>query len=91
LKRFAGGLGRYVANDAALADPEVKKNLLVQTTAEAAKGAVDEGPFFFNTPPQYSQPAGDYGTLVSQKKLAPKEAATKMIDEMNKSLADATH
>src|SRR5207302_5186560 len=90
MKRWAGEFGRMGANDVAMNDPEVQKNALLKTTSEAfAKAGVDEAPFFFPTPPQWSQPVADYGTLVLQKKIAPKEAAAKAIEEINKKLADA--
>jgi multiple sugar transport system substrate-binding protein len=88
MKRWAGEFGRMVANDAAMADPEVQKNPLLRTTTEAYKIGVDEAPFFFNTPPMWSQPMADYGTLVLQKKVPPKEAAAKAIEEINKKLAE---
>jgi hypothetical protein len=73
-----------------MADPEVQKNPLLKTTTEAFKIGVDEAPFFFPTPPQWSQPIADHGTLVSQKKETPKDGAQKAIQEINTKLAEAT-
>ena len=90
MKRWAGEFGRMNANDVAMADPAVQKNALLKTTTEAFKVAgVDEAPFFFPVPAGWSQPLSDYGTLVFQKKLTPKEAAPKAIEEINKKLAEA--
>lgn len=86
--RFAAQLGRYLANDQALQDPEVQANWLVQLTAKAFGDAIDEGPFMMQVAAGWGQPEIDYGTLVWEGEMEPGEAAEAMITEMNAILAE---
>jgi multiple sugar transport system substrate-binding protein len=86
--RFASELGRYLANDRALAQPEVQENWLVQLTATAFNDAIDEGPFMKQVAAGWSQPEIDYGTLVYEEQMEPQEAAEQMIAEMNEILSE---
>ena len=86
--RFAGGLGRFLANDKALEDPAAQENWLVQLTAKAFAEAVDEGPFMMQVAGGWSQPETDYGTLVWEGDMEPGEAAEAMVAEMNDILAE---
>jgi multiple sugar transport system substrate-binding protein len=86
MKRFAAGLGRYVSNDAVLADPEIKNNPLLQLTAKAFDTAVPESPFMVDLPEQFFQPMADNGSLILLGKETPPQAAKNAIDQMNKAL-----
>jgi maltose-binding protein MalE len=86
MKRFAAGLGRYVSNDAVLADPEIKNNPLLQLTAKAFDTAVPESPFMVDLPEQFFEPMADNGSLILLGKETPPQAAKNAIDQMNKAL-----
>jgi multiple sugar transport system substrate-binding protein len=84
--RFAEGLGRLVANDAALATPEVQANLLVKTTATAFGSAVDETPLMQKLPANFQQPIGDAVAAVGSGSLDPAAAGQQIVDGLNQSL-----
>jgi len=86
MKRFAAGIGRYVSNDVVLADPEIKKNALLQLTSKAFATAVPEVPLMADLPEQFLQPMADNGTLILLGKQTPQQAAKNAIDQMNQSL-----
>jgi multiple sugar transport system substrate-binding protein len=84
--RFAAGLGRLVANDAALATPEVQANVLVKTTATAFPSAVDETPLMQKLPANFQQPIGDAVAAVGSGSLDPAAAGQQIIEGLNQSL-----
>jgi len=86
-KRFAVNLGRFMANDKVLADPEVQKNWLVILTGKSFQEAMLEGPLMKKVAAGWSQPEIDYGNAVDQGTMTPQEAAEKLITEMNKILS----
>ncbi len=90
MKRFAAGLGRFVSNDVVLADPEIKKNALLQLTAKAFDTAVPESPLMVDLPEQLFQPMADNGTLILLGKETPQQAAKNAIDQMNKALEQSS-
>jgi multiple sugar transport system substrate-binding protein len=84
---WAAGIGRLVANDKALAQPEVKSNWLVQLTGKAYNNAIDESLMMKPVATGFGQPESDYGSKVDTGAITPAEAAPKMIDEINKILS----
>jgi multiple sugar transport system substrate-binding protein len=84
--RFAAGLGRLVANDAALATPDVQANVLVKTTATAFPSAVDETPLMQKLPANFQQPIGNAVAAVGSGSLDPAAAGKQIIDALNASL-----
>jgi multiple sugar transport system substrate-binding protein len=84
---WAAEIGRLMANDKALQQPEVQKNWLVQLTGKAFNSAVDEALFMRKVATGFSQPEIDYGNLVDTGSMKPAEAAQAMVDEINKILA----
>jgi multiple sugar transport system substrate-binding protein len=85
--KFASGIGRLMANDKALAQPEVQANYLVQLTGKAFNTAVDEALFMKKVASGWTQPEIDYGNQVDTGAMSPSEAAEKMIADMNSILA----
>ena len=86
LKRLAAGIGRYVANNKALNDPEVKKNALVQLTATVANEG-NVGDFgLVHVPDNLTQPMNSYGDQVSKGTISPEEGAAKALAEINQKL-----
>jgi maltose-binding protein MalE len=69
-----------------LADPEIKKNALLQLTAKAFATAVPESPLMAELPEQFFQPMADNGNLILLGKETPQQAAKNTIDQMNQSL-----
>jgi multiple sugar transport system substrate-binding protein len=84
--RFAAGLGRLVANDAALATPDAQANPLVKTTATAFQSAVDETPLMQKLPANFQQPIGDAVAAVGSGSLDPAAAGQQIVDGLNQSL-----
>ena len=85
--RWTAKIGRIMANDKALAQPDAKANWLAQVTYEAYKYAMSEGAFMKKIATGWSQPEIDYGTQVDTGVLTPVDAAKKMIDDENKILS----
>ena len=81
--QFASGLGRLVANDVALADPAVKSNELVQTTAAAFKSSADEVPLMRDMPSDFLNAFGDVLTAVDRGEMAPADGGQKIVDGLN--------
>jgi multiple sugar transport system substrate-binding protein len=85
--KWAATIGRLMANDKALAQPDVMKNALVQVTGKAFNTGMDEARFMQKTATGYGQPEVDFGSQVDTGKLTPAEAAPKLIDAINKILS----
>jgi multiple sugar transport system substrate-binding protein len=85
--KWAATIGRLMANDKALQQPDAMKNALVQVTGKAFNNAVDEALFMQKTATGYGQPEIDFGTQVDTGKVTPADAAPKMIDAINKILS----
>ena len=85
--KWAATIGRLMANDKALQQPDAMKNALVQVTGKAFNNAVDEALFMQKTATGYGQPEIDFGTQVDTGKMTPAEAAPQMITAINKILA----
>lgn len=84
--KWAATIGRLMANDKALQQPDVQKSALVQITGKAFNNAIDEARMMQKNVTGWAQPEIDYGTQVDAGKLTPAEAAPKMIDAINKIL-----
>jgi multiple sugar transport system substrate-binding protein len=84
---WAAQIGRLMANDKALEQPEVKANWLVQLTGKAFNTGMDEANFMKKTATGYGQPEVDYGNQVDTGALTPQDASPKMIAEINKVLS----
>jgi len=87
-KRFAVNLGRFMANDKVVADPEVQKNWLVALTGKCFNSAMLEGPLMKKVATGWSQPEIDNGAAVDQGSMTAKEAAEKLIADMNQILSE---
>jgi multiple sugar transport system substrate-binding protein len=85
--KWAATIGRLMANDKALQQPDAMKNALVQVTGKAFNNAVDEALFMQKTATGWGQPEIDFGTQVDTGKVAPADAAPQMIAAINKILA----
>jgi ABC-type glycerol-3-phosphate transport system substrate-binding protein len=84
---WAAQIGRLMANDKALEQPDAKANWLVQLTGKAFNSAVDETLFMKKVATGFGQPEVDFGNQVDTGVATPKDAAPKMIDAINKILA----
>lgn len=84
---WAAQIGRLMANDKALAQPDAQANWLVQLTGKAFNSAIDEALFMRKVATGYGQPEIDYGNQVDTGALKPADAAPKMIDAINKILS----
>jgi multiple sugar transport system substrate-binding protein len=84
---WAATIGRLMANDKALIQPDVQKNALVQLTGKAFNTAVDETLFMKKIATGWTQPQIDYGNQVDTGAMKPADAAPKMIDATNKLLS----
>jgi multiple sugar transport system substrate-binding protein len=85
--KWAAGIGRLMANDKALAQPEVQENWLVQLTGAAFNTAIDETLFMKKVATGFGQPEVDYGSLVDTGSMEPAQAAEEMIPAINDILA----
>jgi len=85
--KFAAGIGRLMANDKALTQPEVQDNWLVQLTGAAFNTGVDEALFMRKSATGWQQPEIDYGNQVDTGAMQPAEAAEAMITDINDILA----
>ncbi len=85
--KWAAGIGRLMANDKALAQPDVMDNWLVQLTGAAFNTAVDETLFMKKVATGFGQPEVDYGSLVDTGAMSPADAAAEMIPAINEILA----
>lgn len=87
---WAATLGRYVANEAALASPEVVDNPLIQLTNEATKDALfNQPPFFVEPyPNDYWSALGDNAGRIAAGELSPEEGAAALVESLNEILAD---
>jgi multiple sugar transport system substrate-binding protein len=84
---WAAQIGRLMANDKALEQPDAKANWLVQLTGKAFNTAVDETLFMKKVATGFGQPEVDYGNQIDTGALKPADAAPKMIDAINKILS----
>jgi hypothetical protein len=84
---WAAQIGRLMANDKALEQPDAKANWLVQLTGKAFNNAVDETLFMKKVATGWSQPEIDFGNQIDTGAATPKDAAPKMIDAINKILS----
>jgi multiple sugar transport system substrate-binding protein len=82
--QWAADIGRLMGNDKALAQPNAKANWLVQLCAKAFNDGMDETNFMKKSPTGFAQPEIDYGSKVDTGAMKPAEAATAMIDAINK-------
>ncbi len=85
--KWAATIGRLMANDKVLQQPDVQKNTLVQVTGKAYNNSIDEARMMQKNVTGWSQPEIDYGSQVDTGKSTPADAAPKMIDAINKLLA----
>jgi multiple sugar transport system substrate-binding protein len=86
IAKFSAGIGRLVANDAAMIDPAVTKNPLNTLTFEAYKYATNEGPLITELPPNISNVFVNGMAEMDQPGADPKKIAQEMIDAFNKAL-----
>ncbi len=84
---WAAQIGRLMANDKALEQPDAKANWLVQLTAKSYNNAIDESLMMRKVATGFGQPESDYGIQVDTGALKPADAAPKMIDAINKILS----
>jgi multiple sugar transport system substrate-binding protein len=84
---WAAQIGRLMANDKALEQPDAKANWLVQLTGKAFNSAVDETLFMKKVATGWSQPEVDFGSQIDTGAATPKDAAPKMIEAINKILS----
>jgi ABC-type glycerol-3-phosphate transport system substrate-binding protein len=85
--KWAATIGRLMANDKALQQPDVQKNTLVQVTGKAYNNAIDEARMMQKNVTGWSQPEIDFGTQVDAGKVTPADAGPQMIDAINKILS----
>jgi multiple sugar transport system substrate-binding protein len=86
---WAAKIGRLMANDKALEQPDAKANWLVQLTGKAFNTAIDETLFMQKVATGFGQPEVDFGNQVDTGAMKPAEAGPKIIEAVNKILAGA--
>ncbi|MFV0244518.1 MAG: extracellular solute-binding protein [Qingshengfaniella sp.] len=88
--RWSTLLGRYVANAAALSDPEVQANPLLAITNQATEKALyNQAPFFVEPyPNDYWSELADMATAIAQGDVTPEEGAAELVENLNEILAD---
>jgi multiple sugar transport system substrate-binding protein len=90
--RWASTLGRYVSNDAALADPAVASHPLLKITNEAAAGAIFNRPPFFQGayPEDYWSVLLDGLAAIVEGDETPEEGAAAIVEELNAVIAESS-
>lgn len=90
ITRWASTLGRYVANDAAMAEPEVAEHPLIEITKRAQEEALFNRPPFFVEPypNDYWSALTDNASAIVEGDMTPEEGAQALVERLNAILQD---